>query len=178
MPTFRPAFATLLYLLVAASTLMAAQGDDNGNSITSVPRWQPQDFAFTNAVVVDNPFKVQFTAEVSGPNSIKLVTDGVVVGGGAVVSGELHAPVQALSSCYFCDFCFFKLRPGAEQGGDAEGVVFFCTRLGGRGVKQPALECFEGIAKDHCAICYRREGLGLLPLKFFQISQSQFGDAD
>jgi hypothetical protein len=107
-PMLRPVFATLLHLLVAASKLMAAQRDDNSNSITSVPRWQPQDFAFTNAVAVDNPFKVQFTAEVSGPNGTKMVLPGffrswhlenpcLAHGGGRVV--PRYARVFACSRC-------------------------------------------------------------------------------
>jgi len=126
-PMLRPVFATLLHLLVAASKLMAAQRDDNSNSITSVPRWQPQDFAFTNAVAVDNPFKVQFTAEVSGPNGTKLVLPGFYDGHGIwkirvspTAEGEwslvTHASLPALDAQRARFLCVPNPSPTAHGG--------------------------------------------------------------
>ena len=77
-----PAFAVSLHLLVVAPAVMTAQSATISTPITRVPLWQPQDFAFTSAAVVDNPFKVQFTAEISGPNSTKLLLPGYYDGHG------------------------------------------------------------------------------------------------
>jgi hypothetical protein len=43
---------------------------------TQVPRWQPHDFTFTSASTPPNPFTVNFSADMSGPNGVKLTLPG------------------------------------------------------------------------------------------------------
>jgi len=47
-----------------------------------VPRWEPHDFSFTVAVPPPSPFQVQLSAEVAGPNGVKLVVPGFYDGNG------------------------------------------------------------------------------------------------
>ena len=47
-----------------------------------MPRWQPHDFAFTNQSEAENPFQVQFSAEVTGPDRTRLVVPGFYDGNG------------------------------------------------------------------------------------------------
>jgi hypothetical protein len=49
---------------------------------TQVPLWQPHDCSFTNQTAVDNPFQVQFAAEITGPGTAKLVIPGFYDGNG------------------------------------------------------------------------------------------------
>jgi len=49
---------------------------------TQVPRWQPQDFVFTNnSAAPSNPFQVSFSADATGPGGVKLSLLGFYDGG-------------------------------------------------------------------------------------------------
>jgi hypothetical protein len=47
-----------------------------------ISRWQPHDFTFTNRAEPANPFRVPFSAEVTGPNNAKLTIPGFYDGNG------------------------------------------------------------------------------------------------
>jgi beta-galactosidase/beta-glucuronidase len=47
-----------------------------------VPRWQPQDFAFHGDRTPEGPFQVPFSAEVTGPDGVKLTVPGFYDGDG------------------------------------------------------------------------------------------------
>ena len=51
-------------------------------STLQVPRWQRQDFPFTSKAAKENPFAVMFSAEVTGPNGIRLTVPGFFDGEG------------------------------------------------------------------------------------------------
>jgi Protein of unknown function (DUF4038)/Domain of unknown function (DUF5060)/Putative collagen-binding domain of a collagenase len=52
-------------------------------STAMVPRWQPHDFTFPSKVGSKNPFQVDFSADVTGPDGIKLKVPGFYDGDGA-----------------------------------------------------------------------------------------------
>ncbi len=70
---------TLLLMMITASwgvpKLSAAQA-------VNVMRWQPHDFSFKAAKVVDNPFQVQFSATIKGPDGASLTQPGFFDGDG------------------------------------------------------------------------------------------------
>ena len=47
-----------------------------------VPRWRPQDFPFTSKAANENPFAVMFSAEVTGPNGVRMTVPGFYDGQG------------------------------------------------------------------------------------------------
>src|SRR5210317_1712478 len=51
-------------------------------SIPQSARWQPQDFEFKSSAAVENPFKVDFRALVTGPNGRAFTTLGFYDGQG------------------------------------------------------------------------------------------------
>ena len=53
---------TLLGLLVIQAVAAGA---------TEIPRWQPHDLSFKSTTPHENPFKVDFSAEVIGPDGIR-----------------------------------------------------------------------------------------------------------
>ena len=41
-----------------------------------IPRWQPQDFSFNSHATPNNPFAVEFSADVTGPDGISFTLPG------------------------------------------------------------------------------------------------------
>jgi hypothetical protein len=67
--------------LAAAQRRPAAAGSEADLAVR-VPLWQPRDFAFTNRTTVDNPFQTPFSAEITGPQTTKLLLPGFFDGNG------------------------------------------------------------------------------------------------
>jgi hypothetical protein len=77
------------------------------SSGSRISRWQPHDFTFTSREEPANPFRVPFSAEVTGPNNAKLTIPGFYDGNGTwkirvspTAEGKwqlvTHSPVPAL----------------------------------------------------------------------------------
>src|ERR1035437_9254897 len=60
----------ILVVAIVVVAWIAAAAD------VQVPRWEPHDFAFTSSTVQENPFRVAFSAEVLGPDGVKLTIPG------------------------------------------------------------------------------------------------------
>ena len=67
------AIVVVAWIAAAADVLPAQSGFQPGGQ---VPRWEPHDFAFTSSTVQENPFRVAFSAEVLGPDGVKLTITG------------------------------------------------------------------------------------------------------
>lgn len=111
-----------IWIAVTIFSTKAADG-----AALQVPRWQPQDFSFTNPPPVQNPFLVQFSAEVSGPSAEKLIVPGFYDGNGVwkirvspTVVGKwsfvTHSSVPALEGLHTRFVCTANSSPTAHGG--------------------------------------------------------------
>lgn len=76
----------LRYLAIASSLfaawLLSSAAAETTTVDLQVPQWEPRDFAFRATDGEGNPFQVDFSAEVSGPDGLKFVVPGFYDGEG------------------------------------------------------------------------------------------------
>jgi hypothetical protein len=68
--------------VIALFILSVAVANGAGGAV-QVPRWQPHDFSFAAQGAVERPFRVEFSAEITGPKGSKLFVPGFYDGNGA-----------------------------------------------------------------------------------------------
>lgn len=146
-PTHRRAVLALL----AGGTALSAVPPETRAASTSVPRWQPHDFAFRSSATPDNPFEVVFSAEVTGPDGRRMSVPGFYDGDG---TWKLRVSANAIGA--------WSLRTRSDDPAlDGQTAVFTCA-----GNSNGALHGALRVDRDHPSQFIFEDGAHYWPMGY------------
>src|SRR5664280_201004 len=103
--------------LASIALAEAARAKPGTKGKPQVPRWQPQDFSFNSRATPDNPFAVEFSADVTGPHGIRFTIPGFYDGDS---TWKVRVSPTALGE-------WSLITRSADPNLDAQRATFTCT---------------------------------------------------